>query len=365
MFLASIDNPADAFECARKHRYANDGLPAIYNPRRLLEQPMPQLLHRIQNQDVALQNDENPPRVQDVPVEPMDLVLVEIFDGNEIEPNAQRAQDRDEIFDPVDLLNFVDENGRIVLEAAPIARDAVGDPAHAQDVPAEPMDLVLNANEIAPNAQHAQDRDELVDPVDLLNFVDENARVVLEAAPIARDAVENQPRIQEVPAEPIDENEIEPNDAAPIAQDIIDAEPILLAPNNDADVVCNQEEVECIVIESDDEDITNEENAASLAPSDVKLERVKVEDQDMAAIQILIHGRDVMANVNQHGDATLHAVNEPANEASGDDDVVFFSHPPPAVFAKCECDDISGFVPFTTNVSNMSVNTFLYVFSFK
>lgn len=288
---------------------------------------MPQLLRHIPNEDVAVQGGENQPA--DLLAEP--IHFDEIFEENDIATNAPNASnaknapnalDRGDIFEPTNFLDFVDENGRVAIGVAAIVRDEVVAPRNeenllrANDIPAEPMDL--NEDEVG-------------------------------AVAIAQDAA--------------NENIAEPN---------------MLAVNNGEEVVFFQEEVEYIVIESDDEDFVTGENASDQTPAIVKLERVKVEDQDLAAIQILIHGKNSVANARQHGDtappatdmavniAAIEAVDNQqellANASNDDDDVVFMSQPPPGVFAKCERDDISGYVPYTTNVCNLSLNIFLYFF---
>lgn len=145
--------------------------------------------------------------------------------------------------------------------------------------------------------------------------------------------------------------------------------------NVDEELIRVDEPIEYILIESDDEEDAIvpviEEPEAQIA---VKLERVKIEPQDMAAIRILLRARKTVNEAAGEGANGEGANGEGSNEVgiagpsshsqgppsipNDDGDVIVLTGVPTAIIAKCELDDISGYVPFTTNVSVFRRNNF-------
>lgn len=143
----------------------------------------------------------------------------------------------------------------------------------------------------------------------------------------------------------------------------------------DNDVVPINEIIDVIIIENDDEDVEPADSKQNILP------RVKVEESDLAAIEIILNGgvneRNVApeavipqnqvvaaaqnqvtaAEIGMPGPSGIHEQPAQLAESSDSKEVVFMNSPPKPRQAKLEHDDFSGKIPHAKNVCSYYVST--------
>lgn len=262
-----------------QHRYGgDDGMPALYNPRRLSERPLPL---NLQSQQDAVNEipDQNGPNGQ----------LVEL---DEQVPNQNEAGE---------LIN-----GDILLPNVNVPLDSVDD--FDEQMPNQnENDAVVAYNEVVP-----------------------------------------------LPNEPLHGEQLpnHNNDHANHAiEDAVD------------DIMPIEEHVDVIIIDSDDENVDPVDSKPDILP------RVKVENGDLAAIEMILNNRANQMNavpVIEHGTepigvgvpgtsgvnavAAASAAQQEQAGSSGLNEIAFMKTPPKPRRAKLESDDFSGRIPYAINV---------------
>lgn len=262
-----------------QHRYGgDDGMPALYNPRRLSERPLPL---NLQSQQDAVNEipDQNGPNGQ----------LVEL---DEQVPNQNEAGE---------LIN-----GDILLPNVNVPLDGVDD--FDEQMPNQnENDAVVAYNEVVP-----------------------------------------------LPNEPLHGEQLpnHNNDHANHAiEDAVD------------DIMPIEEHVDVIIIDSDDENVDPVDSKPDILP------RVKVENGDLAAIEMILNNRANQMNavpVIEHGTepigvgvpgtsgvnavAAASAAQQEQAGPSGLNEIAFMKTPPKPRRAKLESDDFSGRIPYAINV---------------
>lgn len=336
LFSFYLDNEYDARLWKNTRRLAGIGMPPVYNPRRLQEQPIPIILgnnHEVPNQQRVAQVDE-----QHVP---MDLDI-EAAPFGRIEQNPQQVNEQHV---PIDL-----EIGAVPI--LPFDQNAI----HAQEDDA-PAPIIIN-NEANPLQE------------DVIEEADNNVVPVIEENDfIARIDEQHFPFELVNDAVPINQPDQNPN-ANPLRGDGIE--------DADNDVLPLIEEIDIIEIPSDEEDVDAEDKKEPVLP------QVKIENRDLAAIDILINGRvnqqkpaaQQESHIGMPGPSTavvppnlvptpieIAQVELPVDVNSGsaaavdpiqvykDEEDFMGTTCPKAIVAKIEPDDFSGGVPFISNVS--------------
>lgn len=285
------DSEREAIECKMQHRYGgDDGMPALYNPRRLFERPLPLNLQS--------QNDA----VNEMPDQNDDHEMSAAFADDAMLPNGPLVE--------------LDEQVPNQNEAGAIVE-------------------LINGDILLPNANV---------PLDGIGDLDEQM-------PNQNEAVFACTEVVTLPNESL-HGEQSPNH------------------NNDGsiddagdDIMPIEEHVDVVIIDSDDE---------NLAPVDSKpdiLPRVKVENGDMAAIEIILNNRANQMNavpvithgtepigVGVPGTSGVNAVTaatgaqQEQTGPSGLNEIACMKTPPKPRRAKLESDDFSGRIPYALNV---------------